>query len=131
MKLPSFFLVIILILTIQSCTKYYDTDKYGKVSMYKSSSNSTAFLFKVEEGFAAKSFNSKRDKEHPLMNKAQVDLLNQILVDKKLCLGQYNYPKFRITSKQERIYDVTFANLIEQNYNTKPIVPLTYFGKCV
>lgn len=112
-----------------SCSKI-DVGRYGKVSLYKSTSKSPTFLFKVEESYIAKTSSSKQDDEHPLLNKAQVNLLNQILISQKLCLDQYNYPKFKITSKQQRIYDVTFANLIEQSYNAKPVTPLTFFGRC-
>ncbi len=107
-----------------------DADKYGKVSLYKSTSKSPTFLFKVEESYVAKTIDSAKDEEHPLLSEAQVKLLNQILINQKLCLDEYNYPKFTITSKQQRIYDVTFANLIEQSYNAKPVTPLTFFGKC-
>tara|TARA_A100001015_G_scaffold294282_1_gene371879 strand:+ start:2578 stop:2940 length:363 start_codon:yes stop_codon:yes gene_type:complete len=115
---------------VASCAKI-DAAKYGKVSLYKSTSKSPTFLFKVEESYVAKTIDSSKDDDHPLLSEAQANLLNQILINQKLCLDEYNYPKFTITSKQQRIYDVTFANLIDQSYNAKPVTPLTFFGKCV
>lgn len=120
---------IAILLLFSSCAKI-DAEKYGKVTLYKSSSKNPTFLFKVEESYVAKNIDSKRDEDHPLLNKAQVKLLNQVLINEGLCLDQYNYPKFKITSKQQKIYDVTFANLIEQSYNAKPVMPLTFYGRC-
>lgn len=122
------FHIAILLLTF-SCAKI-DAEKYGKVTLYKTSSKFPTFLFKIKEGYIAKNINSKKDGEHPLLNKAQVKLLNQVLINEGLCLDQYNYPKFKITSKQQKIYDVTFANLIEQSYNARPVTPLTFYGRC-
>ena len=121
------FLVLVI---ISSCSR--DLSKYGKVQTYSSASSGNAtFLFKVEGSFAEYTGSSKQDEKHPLMNEDEAGLLNNLLIDKKLCLDQYNFPSYVITSKQERIYDVTFANLIEQSYNAKPATPLTYYGRCV
>ncbi len=120
-----FFLVLLTLFS--SCAR--DMTKYGKVQIYKSGSSS-AFSFKIEEDFVRYSQSSNRDEKHTLMNEDEVDLLNKLLVNENLCLDEYNHPNFIITSKQEKIYDVTFANLIEQSYNAKPISPLTYYGRC-
>ena len=125
--MKTLYLIITLILT-SSCSG--SMLKYGKVKRYKSSSNSQAFLFKVEEGFLKHGDPVERDTRHLLMNKDEARLLNRLLVNKKLCLDGYNYPSYVITSKQEKIYDVTFANLIERNYNARPVSPLTYYGHC-
>jgi hypothetical protein len=39
-------------------------------------------------------------------------------------------PLFTITSRQEKIYDMTFAHLIEESYNARPVAPRMYFGQC-
>lgn len=114
----------------QSCAQDYVGK--GKVSPYRqSSSGGAAFLFKIDEGFSTKGGGSRIDDRHRLMKKGEVSLLKKMLVDNNLCLDEYNNPSFMITSKQEKIYDVTFANLIEQSYGARPVTPLTYFGKCV
>ena len=88
-----------------------------------------SFIFVVSEEFAKISNKSKRDKYNPKVTKAEAKLLNKILRKNQYCQNGKN-PSFIITSKQEKIYDMTFAHLIEENYNAKPIVPKTYFGKC-
>lgn len=118
---------LILLTVFSSCAR--DMTKYGKVHIYKSGS-SKAFSFKIEEEFVRLSQSADQDEIHSLMNEDEVDLLSDLLVKEKLCLDKYNYPRFIITSRQQKIYDVTFANLIEQNYNAKPISPLTYYGRC-
>ncbi len=106
--------------------------QYGKVKKYNSGSSSNhTFLFKVEGEFVKKTESARMDEKHMLMNEEEVNLLNKLLLSNKMCLDDYSYPNYVITSKQERIYDVTFANLIEQNYNAKPVTPRTYFGRCV
>jgi hypothetical protein len=56
--------------------------------------------------------------------------LTNLLKEQKYCLNDSGYPSFIITSRQEKIYDMTFAHLIEQNYNARPIAPRMYFGQC-
>jgi hypothetical protein len=63
------------------------------------------------------------------ITKAENDLLAKLLKQSKYCQNDKE-PPFIITSKQEKIYDMTFAHLIEENYNARPIVPKTYFGQC-
>ena len=106
--------------------------QYGQVKRYSSgASNSHAFLFKIDDGFFKYRSSSKVDKKHSLMRKVEVELLNKLLISKNLCLDKGSNPSYVITSKQEKIYDITFANLIEQSYNAKPAAPLTYYGRCV
>ncbi len=124
-----FFAVSFLLLLLQSC--HQDYSKHGKVSIYQSSSKSKAFLFKVEGEFSASNSSSESDKNHKFLSKAEVGLLNDLLVNESLCLDEFHHPSYVITSKQEKIYDITFANLIEQSYNARPVSPLTYFGKCL
>lgn len=119
---------ILLLILIQSCSQ--DLSRYGKVKEYRSA-NGVAFLFKVEESFTNSHNSTNRDKGQSMMNGDETSLLNRLLVKGKLCLDQYNYPNYKITSKQKKIYDITFANLIEQNYNAKSVTPLTYYGQCL
>ena len=119
---------ILLLIILQSCSQ--DLSRYGKVKEYRSA-NGVAFLFKVEENFTKSHNSANRDEDQPIMNRDEVSLLNKLLVKSKLCLDQYNYPNYKITSKQEKIYDITFANLIEQSYNAKSVTPLTYYGQCL
>ena len=125
-------ILLFLFILILSSSCSGDLTKYGKVQRYKAaSSRNHAFSFKVEGEFALHSDPTKRDEKHMLMNEDEVNLLNKLLVGQKLCLDEYSYPSYVITSKQRKIYDVTFANLIDQNYNAKPVAPLTYYGRCV
>ncbi len=119
-----------LILFFNSCAS--DMSNFGKVNIYNSAINSQdkKFVFVVEDSFIKSHKSSKNDEENPLLSKAESDLLKKLLARQKLCLNENNYPSFQVVSKQEKIYDVTFANLIEENYNAKPAVPRTYYGRC-
>ena len=64
------------------------------------------------------------------MTQAEAKLLTSLLKEQKYCLSDSGSPSFIITSRQEKIYDMTFAHLIEQNYNARPIAPRMYFGQC-
>lgn len=39
--------------------------------------------------------------------------------------------QFEIISRQEKIFDATFSKLIAENYNAKPLSPVSYYGKCL
>jgi hypothetical protein len=110
---------------------FFDPTKYGNVASYDSSfGSSSAFLFKVEEVYLEKNKDSKLDENYPIMTVAEVKLLKSLMKRQKYCLNKYNKPNFVITSRQEKIYDTTFAGLIEQSYNAKAVSPRIYFGKC-
>ena len=113
-------------LAVSACAS--DPSLYGKVRQYNSTDNKS-FVFSVDEEFLRKSEGSKKDKEYPLMTEAEVKLLLALLMQKDYCLKDGN-PSFKINSRQEKIYDVTFAHLIEQSYNAKPVSPRMYFGSC-
>ncbi len=106
--------------------------QFGKITPYNSTTKENkAFVFTVEESYARAHLKSKQDEKNPLMTKAEADLLKKLLVRQKYCINQSNELSFKITSKQEKIYDVTFASLIEQNYNAKPAAPRMYYGNCI
>ncbi len=103
----------------------------GKISIYNNSQNQKNFIFSVDESYLQENKkNSKPDLDHPEMSFPEAELLRLIMIRDKICINDYSNPSFDITSKQEKIYDITFAGLIEQNYNAKPITPRRYYGKC-
>ncbi len=65
------------------------------------------------------------------MNVAELELLMKLMRNQKYCINSEGDLSFKINSKQEKIYDVTFSSLIEQSYNAKPVSPTTYFGECL
>lgn len=121
-----FFLPAVFLLTI-SCAA--DPSKYGRVTLHNTS-DKNSFVFSVNEEFLSANSLSKPDKKFPKMTEAETELLAALLKQKKYCLDNYGFPLFSITSRQEKIYDMTFAHLIEKNYNARPIAPRMYFGKC-
>lgn len=90
-----------------------------------------SFTFFVEDDFIEKNIDSKIDKKNPKLTKAEAKLLYKILKQQKYCVNSDNDIFFKINSRQEKIYDVTFAHLIEQNYRAKPVSPRMYFGECL
>ncbi len=106
------------------------SESSGKLTMHESSSGGVRyFLFTVEDSFIAKNSNSPADEEHPKMTKAEADLLKILLKKQNYCTSEKGF-LFEISSRQEKIYDITFAHLIEENYNARPISPKSYFGFC-
>jgi hypothetical protein len=124
----SYFLLLLFLLVSCSFEKKKDFTRYGKLAPY-SSSNKDSFIFTVSDEFLNQNKNSSLDKNHNKMTEAEVDLLVLFLEDKKYCLTN-NKLSFVIKSRQEKVYDMTFAHLIEKNYNARPVVPRTYYGEC-
>lgn len=112
--------LILLIAILQSCT---DPSKHGAV---KTHGDSNSFMFLVSEDFSNDHKSSKPDSNNPRLTKAEASLLSSLLKKENICTDQ----SYIITSKQEKIYDVTYASLIEENYNAKSITPLTFYGRC-
>ncbi len=102
---------------------------YGKVRQY-SASDKKSFVFSIDEEFLLKHQDSSKDDNYPLMTEAEVRLLRALLMQNDYCLNSEGKPSFVINSRQEKIYDVTFAHLIEQSYNARPAAPRMYFGVC-
>jgi hypothetical protein len=107
-----------------------NASKYGKVSLHSVGERSS-FMFSVNDEFLEKYEDSKPDKEHPKLSKIEAKLLYQLLKEKNYCVNKEGETAFRITAKQEKVYDITFAHLIEQNYRAKPLTPRMFFGECV
>lgn len=105
-----------------------DLSKYGQVSFHNTGL-SRSFIFTVNEEFIEKNKNSKADEYNPKISAAEAKLLEFLLKKNDYCVSDKE-PPYVITSKQEKIFDMTFAHLIEENYNAAPIVPRTYFGRC-
>ncbi|OFW81217.1 MAG: hypothetical protein A2887_02840 [Alphaproteobacteria bacterium RIFCSPLOWO2_01_FULL_40_26] len=113
---------------ITSCTNS-DLSRYGRVTLHNTADRNS-FIFTVTDEFTNLDKNSPIDKKHPKLTEAEAKLLITLLRQRKYCLYDNNTPSFIITSRQEKIFDMTFAHLIEKNYNARPIVPQTYFGEC-
>lgn len=106
-----------------------DPSHYGRVTP-QNTADSDSFIFSVNDEFTKINSASPQDKKNPKMTKAEANLLTLLLQQKKYCLDGSGNPIFTIISRQEKIFDMTFAHLIEENYNARPIAPRMYFGRC-
>jgi hypothetical protein len=104
--------------------------RHGRVEYYNSGDRGS-FVFSVSDDFVVANKDSPQDQKNPKITKAESDLLASLLKEKKLCINSGGSPSFKINSRQEKIYDATFAHLIEKNYRARPLVPRTYSGKCL
>ena len=121
-------LIFILVLLF-SCSNS-DYFKYGKVTFHATSSNDF-FVFTVDDNFYKKYKNSPNNKIHPRLSDEEHKMLKAILKSKKYCIENSINPQFEIISRQEKIFDATFSKLIAENYNAKPLTPVSYYGKCL
>ena len=121
-------LVFILIL-LSSCGNN-DYFTYGKVTFHATSTNNF-FVFTVDDNFYKKYKNSPNNKNHPRLSDEEHKMLKAILKSKKYCIENSINPQFEIISRQEKIFDATFSKLIAENYNAKPLTPVSYYGKCL
>lgn len=116
-----------------SCGDYksfgHDLSRFGKLSFYNSI-NKNSFSLVISDDFSRENQKSKPSKNHSKMTEAEVKLLTKFLKKNNYCINKNGDISFVIISRQEKVYDVTFSSLIEQNYNAKPITPVTYFGEC-
>lgn len=103
--------------------------RYGRVKVY-SANDRSSFVFTVSDEFIVAHKDSPQDKSNPRITEAEAELLKYLLKEKSFCINQGDGPSFEITSRQEKIYDATFAHLIEENYRSRPLTPRTYAGKC-
>lgn len=120
--------MIIAVLALVASACMINPSRYGKVRQYNSS-DKKSFVFSVDEQYLEKHENSSKDEYYPLMTEAEIRLLRALLAQNNYCVIE-GKPSFKINSRQEKIYDVTFAHLIEQNYKAKPVAPRMYFGEC-
>lgn len=122
-----YFVLCFLVINLSSCAQK-NYSNAGKLSFY--SSNKKSFTFTVSEEYIKSNALSKQSKQFPRMTEAEMDLLIHLLKNNNYCINKSGKLSFLVTSKQEKIYDMTFSSLIEQNYNAKPVTPTTYFGVC-
>ena len=113
-------------LFLACCYGSNDLAKEGRVSLYNSQGKSF-FVFYIHSNQASSSYNNEDPSK---TSKAENKLLASLLKQKGYCLNKKGDPWFTITSYQEKIYDMTYAHLIEQNYKIRPSVPRVYFGQC-
>jgi hypothetical protein len=102
----------------------------GRVDLY-GAGDLNSFVFTVSDEFILSHKDSIPDKKNPKITQAEAALLATLLKEKKFCLDDDSSPLFEITSRQEKIFDATFAHLIEENYKARAITPKMYFGKCL
>lgn len=114
---------------LTSCVNsdYY---KYGKVTFH-ATSESNFFVFTVDDNFYKKYKNSPNNINHPRLSDEEYKMLKALLKNKKYCIDNSINPQFEIISRQEKIFDTTFPKLIAENYNAKPLTPVSYYGKCL
>ncbi len=106
-----------------------DLSRYGKVERSAAKSGDY-FIFLVSEEYNKSYPNSGPDIQNPKITKAENKLLIKLLQRKGYCISESGDVKFKITSKQEKVFDMTFAHLIEEHYNARPITPVIYYGRC-
>lgn len=121
------FLLLPFFVFVVSC--YSDLSSHGRVTLHNTTSKDS-FIFSVQDEFLQKNSSSKPDKSNPKISRAESKLLQTLLKQKRYCLNAYGTPTFTITSRQEKVYDITFAHLIENNYNARSIAPIVYYGRC-
>lgn len=124
LNIQKFLVILFSALALQSCV---DASNQGAVRTH---GDNKTFTFLVSEKFSNSHKNSESNSENPILSNAEAKLLAFLLKKNNLCSSNSLSPKFRITSKQEKVYDITYASLIEENYNTKSITPLTFYGRC-
>lgn len=120
---------IILAIILNSCV-HENITQYGNIRTLENNGKERNFMFLVNDDELKKIYEFKYSNKKDIISKIEIELLEQLLHKHKLCTKK-NKLKYQIKSKQEKIYDKTFSHLIRQNYNLRPSVPTTYFGKCI
>jgi hypothetical protein len=115
------------LLLIFSCAE--DLSHQGRITLHQTS-DKKFFVFSVNDEFLQLHSDSPKNKKFFDMSDAELGLLKKLLKQKQYCLNTFRKPVFTITSHQEKIYDITFAHLIEKNYNAHSVAPRMYFGQC-
>lgn len=121
--------MLICLLLTSSCNSK-NTDYSGKIYPHITGAKDS-FVYVVNEDFLEKNKKSPASKSHPKLTESELWLLKKILKKNSYCLDKNNKPSFEIDSKQEKVYDVTYSNLISSNLKVKPIIPTSYYGKCL
>ena len=126
-KILNRIIIFIVFFACEACI--LEPSRYGKVRQYDLA-NKKSFVFSIDEEYLSKNEKSPKDERFQLMTEAEVRLLKALLMQNNYCVIE-GKPSFKINSRQEKIYDMTFAHLIEQSYNAKPAAPRMYFGECL
>jgi hypothetical protein len=121
--------ISLLFLSLHSCTNQ-DYYKYGKLTFHATSSKEY-FIFNVDDGFYKKYKNSANNSQHPRLSDEEYKMLIALLKKHEYCNKNSFQPKFEIISRQEKIYDATFASLIAKTINSKSLTPVSYYGSCL
>ncbi len=123
------FILFSLLTVVGACANVRTIDN-AKLSLL-SSVDKKAFSFVVSEEFIKNNSGSDPSSLYPKMSNAELKLLMRFLESNKYCINAEGDILFKISSRQEKIYDITFSSVIEQSYNAKPVIPVTYFGECL
>jgi len=129
-KSDKIFIFLSLFLILFACS-FKETNKIpASLSCHATGSRKT-FIFTVSEHFLLQNNHSIVHKKHTKLTNAEFNLLISLLKEKKYCLNNQNKYDFVIDSRQEKIFDITYSQLIAKNYNAKPIASISYYGSCV
>jgi hypothetical protein len=123
-------ILLLLFLITLACTSKKASKSPASLSFHITGSKKT-FIFTVSEDFLSQNKSSAVHKKHTKLTNAEFDLLLSLLKEKKYCLDNKNKYAFSIDSRQEKIFDVTYSQLIAKSYNAKPISPVSYYGSCI
>lgn len=123
------FLILILACSCSSII-IINPERFGKVE-FQSKVN---FAFQVSDEYALENQRSSPDQDNPQLSKAEARLLIALLRQKQACIGNFGKVEFRISSKQDAVYDTTFlANQkseVKTTQQLKSTISKTYFGRC-
>jgi len=123
-------LALFLLISLSACRVVHFESDSAKLSLFNSAQKK-AFSFIVSEEFIRGHKGSPPSALSDKMNVDELKLLMKFLQNNNYCINGVAELSFKINSKQEKVYDVTFSSLIEQSYNAKPVSPTTYFGECL
>ena len=122
--------LLLLFLITFSCVFKKESKNLASLSFHITGSKKT-FIFTVSEDFLLQNKSSAVHKKHNKLTNAEFDLLLSLLKEKQYCLNDKKKYVFNIDSRQEKIFDVTYSQLIAKSYNAKPISPVSYYGSCI
>jgi len=129
-KSDKIFIFLSLFLILFACS-FKKTDKFPASLSYHATGSKKTFIFTVSEHFILQNTPHIVHKKHTKLTNAEFNLLISLLKEKKYCLNNQNKYDFVIDSRQEKIFDITYSQLIAKNYNAKPIASISYYGSCV
>ena len=104
-------------------------NNYSSYVKVENIGNKKFFTFFVDDEFIAKNYKSPPYKKFPKISIAEYELLLKLIKNDNKC----GFEKLDIVihSRQDKVYDTTFAHLVSQNYRARPISPVIYNGECL